>query len=213
LLVPLPPARSQFAPRRGGDGRPVLRPREAALPPLPRPLARIPGLPPLPRLRLRPLRIFASTAEPHPSARPREPTSLATSRPAAHRERGAGGIAATRRGGCPWWQRLAGSGRQQRRQGSRGGREGGHKRGRGGVRRGRRGAAGEREVADVQQDGEGRVVDGLHPVPGQLAGDQGAAVEAAHGAPGATLPRGAAPKVPGAAAVRVPDARAVAAQP
>jgi hypothetical protein len=68
-------------------------------------------------------------------------------------------------------------------------------------------------VADVQQDGEGRVVDGLHPVPGQRAGDQGAALEAAHGAPGATLPRGAAAKVPGAAAVRVPDARAVAAQP
>lgn len=68
-------------------------------------------------------------------------------------------------------------------------------------------------MADLQQAGEGRVLDGLHPVPGQRAGDQGAAVEAAHGAPGAPLPRGAPAPVPGASAVRVPDARAVAAQP
>lgn len=65
----------------------------------------------------------------------------------------------------------------------------------------------------MQQAGEGRVVDGLHPVPGQRAGDQGAAVEAAHGAPGAALPPGAPAQMPGAAARRVPDACAVAAEP
>lgn len=65
----------------------------------------------------------------------------------------------------------------------------------------------------MQQAGEGRVVDGLHPVPGQRAGDQGAAVEAAHGAPRAALPPAAPAQVPGAAACRVPDACAVAAEP
>jgi len=65
----------------------------------------------------------------------------------------------------------------------------------------------------VQQAREGRVVDGLHPVPRQRAGDQGAAVEAAHGAPGAALPPGAPAQMPGASARRVPDACAVAGQP
>lgn len=63
------------------------------------------------------------------------------------------------------------------------------------------------------QAGERGVGGGLHPVPRQHEGDQGAALEAPHGAPGAPLPRGAAVQVPGAGALRVPVARAVAAQP
>lgn len=66
-------------------------------------------------------------------------------------------------------------------------------------------------MGDVQ--GEERGVGGrLHPVPRQHQGDQGSALQAAHGAPGAPLPRAAA-QVPGADAGRVPAARAVAAQP
>lgn len=50
---------------------------------------------------------------------------------------------------------------------------------------------------------------GLHPVPGQLEGDQGAQVEAAHGAPGAPLPQARA-EVPRPAAERLQEPRALA---
>ena len=66
-------------------------------------------------------------------------------------------------------------------------------------------------MGDVQGQ-EGGVGDGLHPVPRQHQGYQGAALQAAHGAPGAPLPRAAA-QVPGANALWVPAPRAVAAQP
>lgn len=63
------------------------------------------------------------------------------------------------------------------------------------------------------QGAEGRVVAGrLHPLPRQHQGHQGAALQEAHGAPGAPLPRAAA-QVPRAGAGRVPAARAVAAKP
>lgn len=98
------------APRRGGDGRPFLRPREAALPPLalalalpphlchprpplplPRPLARIARVPPLPSLRISP---FPRTSSNPPTTKPRpakqKPTSLETRRLERHRESGGG---------------------------------------------------------------------------------------------------------------------------
>lgn len=53
----------------------------------------------------------------------------------------------------------------------------------------------------------------LHTVPGQCEGGQCAQVDAAHGAPGAALPHGAAAEVPGAAARGVPTSSAVATQP
>lgn len=61
--------------------------------------------------------------------------------------------------------------------------------------------------------GEGGGGRGLHTVPGQREGGQVAQVAAAHGAPGAALPHGAAAEVPRAAARWVPASRAVAAQP
>lgn len=54
---------------------------------------------------------------------------------------------------------------------------------------------------------------GLHTVSGQREGGQGTQVDAAHGAPGAALPHGAAAEVPGAAPRGVPASPAVAAQP
>ena len=60
--------------------------------------------------------------------------------------------------------------------------------------------------------GEGGGGRGLHPLPRQRQGDQGAQVAAAHGAPGAALP-GAEAEVPRAAAREVPASGAVAAQP
>lgn len=98
------------APRRGGDGRPFLRPRETPLPPLalalalpphlchprpplplPRPLARIARVPPLPSLRISP---FPRTSSNPPTTKPRpakqKPTSLETRRLERHRESGGG---------------------------------------------------------------------------------------------------------------------------
>lgn len=65
----------------------------------------------------------------------------------------------------------------------------------------------------IVQGGEAGRARGLHTVPGQREGGQCAQVDAAHGAPGAALPHGAAAEVPGAAPRGVPASSAVAAQP
>lgn len=71
------------------------------------------------------------------------------------------------------------------------------------TRGGRRGGGVRLEALRVLRGG------GLHTMLGQLEGDQGAAVAAAHGAPGAALPEAAA-AVPVAPAGGVPDTGAVA---
>ena len=65
----------------------------------------------------------------------------------------------------------------------------------------------------IVRGGEAGRARGLHTVPGQREGRQGAQVDTAHGAPGAALPHGAAVEVPGAAARGVPASPALAAQP